>query len=145
MGKCSECIRPARSSGLCSTHLRQKVEGRAFTPYRGRRGVRVMPIACIVCGEQTFASCSAPNKRYRSCANGHSIAMLPGDETWRRTIHNYECRDARPCDFPGCGRERKGRFCMGHEKQKQRHGETSLTPLLPYRMGQGSVLRAQRS
>jgi hypothetical protein len=38
-------------------------------------------------------------------------------------------RDDRPCDFDGCGRPRRNRYCVGHDKQRQRYGESGLTPL----------------
>ena len=90
---------------------------------------------CGVCRARTYAAHASEGRIYRECRNGHRCVFIRDKKLGlifqRLALTADDQRDDRPCDFPGCGRPRKARFCQGHAKQRQRHGEDGMRPLMP--------------
>ncbi len=95
------------------------------------RGLRIRA-DCPDCDEELWAAHKGGNRRderYLHCVNGHtSVWSLGAPPQFIRVIVR-RVKDPRPCDFPGCGRTRKSRYCQGHAKQRQRRGEAAMKPL----------------
>lgn len=87
------------------------------------------------CGERTVATATrheyAVPVRRRVCPNGHHSAWTVTEPIAFLRICKRQAPDPRPCDFPDCGRTRKGRFCQGHAKQFSRYGFVGMKPLGP--------------
>jgi len=133
------CLGPHRARGLCSAHYqsarRRSLSDGTWDVLDDPRRYR---IACPICGKPTFAGSSRPvswgRAIYRRCGGGHGTVWARGKDGLLSFVHESlthdDMRDDRPCDFPGCGRPRKSSYCQGHCKQRQRHGESGMRPLL---------------
>ena len=142
------CPRPRTSGLLCTMHNVRMARGADLLGpskapwFHGRAD----DAPCPSCGRRTFAAYSHLFYLYRRCGAGHSTVWVrdaTGAPRFLRVALTHEDRrDPRPCDFPGCGRPRKDRYCQGHSKQRNRYGVAGLRPLLePHERGE---LRRER-
>lgn len=144
-GDCGE--RKLKARGLCSRcYQRRQRRALALGQWRPVRGVGPAKLhenaPCPTCASETLAVRTHHGLIYRQCvAAGHMHVYRRAGGALQHIRRALTADDQRkydpnePCRFLECGRPRykANAWCMGHLKQRQRHGEAGMRPLIARR------------